>query len=41
MHVNGKKIGIIGVVENTVRSDRKMRQPVSAFEIDVSGLIFD
>ena len=41
VHVNGKKIGIIGVVENTVRSDRKMRQPVSAFEIDVSGLIFD
>ena len=29
VHVNGKKIGIIGVVENTVRSDRKMRQPVT------------
>ncbi len=41
VEVGGKKIGSVGTIAGTVRSDRKIRQSVSAFEIDVSGLIFD
>ena len=41
VQVDGKKIGVVGAVDDAVLSDRKIRQLVSAFEIDISGLIFD
>ena len=39
--MNKKTIGIIGEIDSQLIENYKIRVPVSAFEIQLSGLIFD
>jgi phenylalanyl-tRNA synthetase beta chain len=39
--VNNKTIGILGEIDSKVIENFKIRVPVAAFEIQLSGLIFD
>ncbi len=39
--IGGKKVGIVGEVSPEVSANFKMRVPIAAFEIKLTGLIFD
>jgi len=39
--VNNKIVGVLGEIDSKVIDNFKIRVPVTAFEIQLSGLIFD
>ena len=39
--VGKRKVGVIGEIDSAVLADRRIRVPVSGFELSLSGLIFD
>ena len=39
--VGKQKVGVIGEIDSAVLADRRIRVPVSGFELSLSGLIFD